>query len=95
MERDVVYQYIDFEREHQDKKYGVDKPQSLPGFLLVLQREVQEAIDGWMNGVYEGRDAPLHEVVQVAATAVACLEKYGTRGTALATNDISQDPHLV
>jgi hypothetical protein len=82
-----VFDKIITERAYQDRKWGADKPQSLPGYLLILQREVQEAIDGWMKDS-SGRDAPLNEILQVAAVAVACLEQYGTEGSATPTLDI-------
>lgn len=75
------------ERDHQIKKYK-DQPQSLPGFLLILQQEIKEAVDGWMSGVNTGRDSPLHEVRQIAATAIACLERYGSTGITVNTNDV-------
>jgi hypothetical protein len=84
--RKDVYEAIDKEREHQIQKYGKDKQQSLPGFLVILKRELDEAMLGWTDNE-TGRDAPLAEVVQVAAVAVACLEKYGVEGSAIATDD--------
>lgn len=87
--RQQVYKAIDKERDHQDQKWGADKQQSLPGFLLVMQGELNEAIEGWQKNKTD-RHAPLNEVVQLAATAVACLEKYGTTGSAKSTDDISQ-----
>lgn len=85
--RREVYAAIDKERNHQDAKWGPNKPQSLPGFLIVLEKELQEAKEAWVKNV-EGDHAPLNEIVQIAATAVACLEKYGVKGSATATNDI-------
>lgn len=82
-----VFQAICKERDHQDRKWGPNKPQSLPGFLIVLEKELQEAKDAWVKNV-TGDHAALNEIVQVAATAVACLEKYGVSGSATATNDI-------
>lgn len=78
------------ERRRQDDKWGPNKPQSLPGFLIVLEKELQEAKDAWVKNV-TGEHSALNEIVQVAATAVACLEKYGTTGSATATNDIPWD----
>lgn len=82
-----VFDSIVKERKHQDDKWGPNKPQSLPGFLIILERELQEAKDAWLKNV-EGEHAALNEIVQIAATAVACLEKYGVTGSAIATNDI-------
>jgi hypothetical protein len=82
-----VLQAILEERQHQLEKWGSGKEQSLPGYLTILRKEIEEAVDGWLKD-REGRHSPLHEVVQVAATAIACLETYGTCGTAISTNDI-------
>lgn len=74
------------ERTYQKAKWN-DQAQSLPGFLLILQKEINEAVEGWMKNK-EGRDSPLHEVVQVAATAIACIERYGATGITINTNDV-------
>lgn len=69
------------ERQHQDVKWGTleQKQQSIPGYLVVLQSELDEARAGWMKNV-PGRDSALAEILQVAAVAVACLEQYGAEG---------------
>lgn len=92
LSRKAVYYAIDVERKYQDDKWGVDKEQSLPGFLVVLRQELEEAERGWAKNL-EGRHAPLNEIVQIAATAVACLEKYGTSGSAISTNDQPVKPY--
>lgn len=84
---DEAVEAVRLEREYQKNKWN-EQPQSLPGFLLILQHEIQEAVDGWMNGVYSGRDSPLNELTQVAATAIACIERYGSTGITINTNDI-------
>lgn len=87
MNREQVYAAIDGERIHQDAKWGAGKEQSLPGFLLIIRKELEEAEIGWMKNEH-GRDSALCEIVQIAATCVACLEKYGVMGSAIATDDI-------
>lgn len=74
---------------YQDSKWGAGKSQSLAGYLLILQREIDEAINGWMKNS-DGRNAPLAEVVQVAAVAIRCLEEYGTKGNARSTRDVTE-----
>lgn len=74
---------------YQDNKWGAGKSQSLAGYLLILQHEINEAVNGWMKNA-DGRNAPLNEVVQVAAVAVRCLEEYGTRGNARSTRDVTE-----
>lgn len=86
--RRQVFEAIEKERFYQDDKWGRDRPQSLPGYLLIAQAELNEAIAGWIkNG--QGRSAPLHELTQVAAVIVACLERYGTEGTTINTDDLA------
>ena len=88
--REQVYAQIDRERDYQDVKWGSDKRQSLAGYLIILQKELNEAVDGWMKDS-PGRNAPLNEITQVAAVAVACLEQYGCDGTTGSGLDFS-DP---
>lgn len=87
--RKQVYDAIDNERDHQDAKWGENKQQSLPGLLLVMRKELEEAEMAWLKNHTSHRQSTLEEVVQVAATAVALLEKYGCVGNAFATDDIS------
>lgn len=82
-----VFEVIAQERYYQDIKWGADKPQSLAGYLLVIERELKEAKEGW-NKDLPGKSAPLNELVQVAAVVVACLQRYGTTGNTVSTNDI-------
>lgn len=82
-----VYAAIEEELAHQDDKWGKDDPQSAAGFLLIIQAELNEAIGGWMKNL-PGKSACLNEIVQVAATAVAMMLRYGTSGTPISTDDI-------
>lgn len=81
-----VTQAILTERAYQDRKFGKDKPQSLPGWLIIMENELIEAKAGWTKNSL-GRHSALHEIVQLTACALRCLEFYGTEGTARATND--------
>lgn len=85
---DQVFEAIRQERANQDLKWGVNKPQSLPGYFLVAKKELEEAEDGWLKNL-PGKSAPLNELVQVAAVVVAALERYGTTGNTISTNDIA------
>lgn len=82
-----VFDAIKQERIKQDDKWGVDKPQSLPGYLMVIERELAEAKEGWLKNL-PGKSAPLNELVQVAAVVVACLQRYGLEGNVISTDDI-------
>ena len=86
--RAEVYNYIDQERNYQALKWD-EKPQSLTGFLLIMRNEQEEAEQGWMKSIQSGRNSPLAEILQVVATGVACLERYGVDGLTINTNDIA------
>ena len=81
------------ELQHQEIKWGPNKEQSVPGYLLIMRKELAEAENGWMKSV-EGRDSVLSEIVQVAATAISCLNEYGTSGCPRATNDVVDRPSV-
>lgn len=76
-----VIESIKKEREFQDEKWGPldERDQSIAGFMLVIRKELIEAEDGWIKNV-EGKHSSLAELRQVAATAIACLQKYGIEG---------------
>lgn len=82
-----VLEAIQREMEHQTWKYGENKQQSFAGFLLILEQELQEAKDGWMRSIPNGRDSALAEVVQIVATGIACLNRYGVVGCPASLND--------
>ncbi|MDF2435461.1 MAG: hypothetical protein JWP44_5092 [Mucilaginibacter sp.] len=82
-----VFEAIAAERQHQDEKWGKDKPQSLPGYLMVVESELDEAKLGWIKNL-PGKSAPLNELVQVAAVCVSALERYGVTGNTYSTDDI-------
>ena len=82
-----VFEAVVDERSNQDEKWGVDKPQSLPGYMLIIQSELNEALEGWTKNK-TGKHAPLNEIVQIADVCFACLEKYGVTGSTIANNDI-------
>lgn len=87
MTRDEVFLAISKERIYQDRKWGPDKQQSVPGFLLVMRKELDEAERAWNKNVRGDRQTVLEEILQVAATAVACMEKYGVEGLPTSTDD--------
>lgn len=87
LSRGEVYAAIDKERDYQDSKWGVEQPQSFMGLIAVIEAELNEVKLGWLKNL-PGKSAPLNELVQVAATAVAALEKYGIEGCPGSTDDI-------
>lgn len=80
--RTHVYNTIDNVRLIQDERHGTDKPQSLPGFMLLFQHYLNKAEVAWITD-----NDPLGEVTKLAALCVACLEKYGTTGSPITTDD--------
>ena len=87
---DQVFEAIRGERAYQDVKWGPRKPQSLPGFLLVMRTELDEAEIAWAKNQVESRHTPLEEILQVVTVGIRCLEKYGVEGSARATDDITE-----
>lgn len=86
-DRTAIYAAIDEERAYQDNKFGPDKEQSVPGFLVLIQNELTEAMLGWAKDS-KGRNSVMHEIRQIAAVCVNAMEKYGTEGNARSTDDI-------
>lgn len=91
LSKEAVFRAICEEREKQDQKWGAHKPQSLPGYLMVLEAELIEAKKGWIKN-RPGKSAPLNEIVQLAAVAFACLEKYGVTGNTECSADDIRHP---
>lgn len=91
---DSVFRAIKEEIFYQDNKFGFEKPQSLPGFIIILENEIAEAKHGWTKDLPD-RSSPLHEIVQVAAVAIQCLMRYGTVGNTLSTNDVAENPIVI
>jgi hypothetical protein len=81
-----VFQAIEKEMSRQDAIFGEDKPQSLPGFLLIARKELNEAEEGWLKNKTDAH-APLNELVQVAAVIVQALKRYGCAGCPVSTDD--------
>lgn len=79
MDRQEVYNFIDVERNYQDEKWGINKYQTIEGYLLIIESELNEAKNGWIKNK-EGRDSTLAEIKQIAAVCVACMEAYGVEG---------------
>ena len=71
-----VFECIKQEREFQKQKWGEDRTQSIPGYLLVARKELEEAEDGWLKNK-SGRHGAMSELVQTAAVIFACLEEHG------------------
>lgn len=81
MTYDEVVASIKEERDFQDQKWGTleERSQSIPGWMLILRKELDEAEIGWCKNV-QGKHSSLAEIRQVAAVAIACLQQYGVEG---------------
>lgn len=66
------------ERAYQDDKHGsIDaNPHTVGGWLLLIESELNEAKEAAIKGG-SGRNAVMHEILQVAATAMAAVEQHG------------------
>ena len=74
MNHDTAVLIVEIERAYQLAKWGDDAGKGWPHFLLVLQGELQEAIDAWQSaGDLEGRREMVREMAQVAAVALAAI----------------------
>jgi hypothetical protein len=82
-----VFDAIAIERNRQLEKWGVHKAQSLAYYLLIIERLVEEAKEGW-NHDLPGKKAPLNVLVEVAAVCTAALEQYGTTGNTISKSDV-------
>lgn len=74
----TVFDCIDVERQHQDGKHG---PVNTHGhtvgeWILIMEAELAEAKLALIKGG-TGRNEVRHEILQVVATGVACLEQHG------------------
>lgn len=74
-----VVDELQAEREFQRIKYESNphyRGHSVAAWLFLIQAELDEAKTACIKGG-TGRDHVLHEIAQVAALAVACLQQHG------------------
>lgn len=73
-----VFDAIEAERKFQDEKHGhpSKNPHSIGAWILIAEKELEEAKTACIKGA-PGRDNVINELVQVAATIVACLQQHG------------------
>lgn len=64
------------ERDYQDSKYGPieTRPHTVGDWLVIIEAELDEAKRCWIK---DGDDSALLEILQVAATAAACMQEHG------------------
>ena len=74
--RDDVCSAVRDERSYQDAKWGTveEHPHDLGSWVLIMEGELQEAKDAFLNCQ---PDEMLKEILQVVAVGVACLEQHG------------------
>lgn len=80
MQREKVYESIDSERDHQDRKWGTvqEHPHEVGGWLTLMRKLLSDAEVAWAgsNGDYKA----LLELRKVLAVGVACAEQHGLPG---------------
>lgn len=69
---------INGERQWQDAKHGVLEAHghTVGEWILIMEAELAEAKEALLKGG-TGRNAVMHEILQVVATGVAALEQHG------------------
>lgn len=72
--RALIYHALDRERHYQNLKWGPPE-HDVAGWLLIIESELAEAKQAWVKG--DGDLDALAEILQLAATAVACIEQHG------------------
>jgi hypothetical protein len=77
--KEKVIQALHQERTYQDQKHGTldgTGSHTLGEWILLIESELAEAKLALIKGG-RGRDTVRHEVVQIGALAMACLEQHG------------------
>ena len=72
---DRIHRLILGEREYQQQVHPEAAPRSVTDYLLIADGELIDAKRAWQKNV--GSGPTLIEMVQTAATCVACLEAHG------------------
>lgn len=77
MDMEDAFQLLADEREQQDKEWGhqTERDQSIPGYIMIMRRKIQQAEDAWLDGSI-GRESALFRITQAAATGVAALQEH-------------------
>jgi len=72
-----VFAAVVRERAWQDQKWGTieQHPHEVGGWIALVRKELREAEDAWCT--QRGDAGALEELLQVAATAVACIQQHG------------------
>lgn len=70
-----VLNAVRLELQHQIDKYGEDKEQSLEGFLICLERKLNQAKDAWYTNELLYSESATRRLVQIAALSLACLDQ--------------------
>lgn len=84
---EIIKAIVD-ELTYQETRHGIDKQQSLPGYMLIMEHKLNDAKSSWNENHWCNRQTPLEEIVQVVAVGIKCLQTYGVTGSAVPTNDI-------
>ena len=69
-----VYQAIDLERKYQDEKFP-GHTHTVAEYILLLRKLLDDAEASWYR---DGNNESLHNILELTATGVACLEEFAT-----------------
>jgi hypothetical protein len=72
--KETVLKAITGEREYQERKWPQHQ-HSVAEWLLIIEKLCDDARRAWVTG--HGDNQALHEIRQIAATSVACMEQCG------------------
>ncbi len=64
------------EQKHQMRKWG-GRQHSAGEWVLILSKLADDARRAWVST--NGEDSAMHEVRQIATTAIACMDQIGAR----------------
>ena len=73
-DRRLIFEAVDRERDHQDRKYGPLRRHEIPGWLVIMEREIQEVKEAWADGDITNA---VRELLQVTSVGIAALEQHG------------------
>ena len=70
MERQKVYEQIDKERDHQDRKHN--PTEEIPAEMVLMKVYLDKAQFNWAY-----KESPLTQIRKVVALGIRCLETHG------------------
>ena len=74
IDRRLIFEAIDRERDFQDRKYGAGRLHDIPGWIIIMEREILEVKESWADGDITNAT---RELLQVISVGIAALEQHG------------------